>query len=153
MSFANSMVTDRTEEDVSIAETLRLKIQSGIALTEEEKIKFERGACTITMLNRIENAKLELKNLLNPKGYYIDTDYNQYSYSDIFYYNNYKTFIEDIKRIRNNFYMPYSPKAPDYLYGYVEANNIEKIFVDIETYVSKMVEKYRYCGDYICGSD
>lgn len=145
-----NMITDRTSADVTNAKTLRLKMQAGQTLTEAEKTAFERGACTITMLNRIENAKKTLVDSLKDKGYYTGANYKTWTYSDIFGGTDYTTFLNDIRNLRYAFYMQ-SPLAPDYLYGYKEANDIEQILVDIESYINSMVENYKICGTFVCG--
>ena len=64
------MIVDRTFNDVAEADTLRKKYKRGMPLQQEEQAQFERGACTITMLNRI-NAKInELEDLLNGYALY-----------------------------------------------------------------------------------
>lgn len=147
------MITDRTQNDVALAETLRLKIQSGATLTTVEANQFERGSCTNTMLNRIESAKNTLKTTMNANGYYFPMTYKQWSVTDLFDFNAYTAFMKDIKTLRSQFYMPNTPNAPDYLYGFREANAAEQIFVDVENYLSDMISNYRECGTFQCGEE
>lgn len=148
------MITDRTLLDVQTAKTLRdTKIQQGIALTDTEKEKFERGSCTINTVNRIINKISELCQELNDMCYMCHiTDTDDYTSTDIFYYNDITTLLENLNNLRSAFYVYITtPDTPTYLFGYLEANAIEQILVDIENTISDMQSKYRECGTFQCG--
>ena len=148
------MIVDRTFNDVAEADTLRKKIQAGDALTTEEQAQFERGACTITMLNRI-NAKInELEDLLNGYAYMVDATL----YADSKAYNGLLTAVEynnifaNLNKLKTAFYIyPTTPNTPAYLYDFQSANNIEKILVDIESMITDMTSRFRECNTFECG--
>ena len=145
-----SMITDRTATDINTSKTLRLKIQAGQTLTDSEMQAFERGACTNTMLNRIESAQKELAGLLNKYGYFVTIQNKiDWSINDIFDYSNYMRLLGNLNKLKNAFYV-YSttPETPVYMY---EANRIEKILVDIESNINYMKSKFRQCGTFDCG--
>lgn len=146
------MITDRTSADVAYADILRKKIQAGNTLTNEEKAIFERGTCTINMLNRIENKQTELKNILNAYAYRVNIYNKTWEYTDIFAYSDYIRLLNNLDELKTAFCVFSStPPAPVYMYGYQEANDIEKILVDIEKMIDDMRNRFRQCGTFQCG--
>lgn len=148
------MITDRTLNDVSIANALRLKIQSGQTLAESELEAFERGACTTTMLNRIENKQKELALLLNKFSYTISITNKTWTNTQIFKHEDYLRILNNLEKLKNAFFtIASTPETPTYLYGYTEANDVEKILVDIENELNQMKTKFRQCGTFNCGEE
>lgn len=150
-----SMVTDRTAADVSAANVLRLKIQAGLTLTTTEAAAFERGACTASMLNRIENAQKTLAEALRGSGYMVSIENKtNLTATDIFGNADYRRLLENIALLRNAFYAYSStPDTPGYIYGWKEANDIEKILKDIDDMIADMKSRYRECGTFSCGEE
>lgn len=148
-----SMITDRTGTDVTTAATLRTKIQSGQSLTDSEKTAFERGACTITMINRVENAQKSLSDLLNKYKYTVNiSNKTNWTNGEIFNNANYMRLLQNLRALRNAFYTyNTTPNTPTYIYGYEEANNIEKILVDINSMIESMESNFRECDTFYCG--
>ena len=150
------MITDRTSSDVALAKVIRLKMQAQQALTDAEKAQLERGACTITMLNRINSKISDLESALNALAYRVAPTKNTVakSYADIFTAEEYSSIFESLNKLKQAFYI-YSetPQTPEYMYGYLEANNIEQILVDIETMLTDMKDKFRQCGTFQCGEE
>ncbi len=149
------MITDRTPEDVSAARVLRAKIQGGESLTDSEIQQFERGACTINMLNRISAETARLSSLINKSGYStVRTSSVLYDDSHIFGYTEHYKMLSDIERLKTDFYVfNDTPAVPVYMYGYQEANDIERILVDIGRMYDDMVSKYRECDTFYCGEE
>ena len=148
------MLVDRTYNAVVDADALRKKMQAGDALTTEEQAQFERGACTITMLNRI-NAKItELEDILNGYAYMVDgTLYtNSKAHSGLLTAIEYNNIFLNLNKLKMAFYV-YSttPNTPAYLYDFQSANNIEKILVDIESMITDMSSRFRECNTFECG--
>ena len=149
-----SMITDRTAADVNTAAALRLKIQSGQTLTENEQGIFERGACTITMLNRVENAQKYLAEVLNGHSYKVSITNKTWQNNQIFEYADYIRLLDNESTLKNAFAVyKDTPKTPDYLYGWQEANDIEKILIDIEALIGEMKKNFKKCGTFKCGGD
>lgn len=149
------LITDRTGADVSNAKMLRLKIQSGSALTETEISAFERGTCTKTMLNRIETAQKTLAEDLNNLQYKISiSNKTDWIYTDIFDNANYERLLNNLEKLKDAFFTyPTTPQTPSYMYGFKEANDIEKILFDIEQLIKEMKENYIKCGTIQCGGE
>lgn len=148
------MITDRTLSDVSNADLLRKKIQSGKTLTDAEKIVIERGLCTVTMLNRIENKQAELAASLSGYSYMVNIENKQWTYIDIFTHADYLRLLNNLDKLIQAFYVHLdTPDVPAYLYGYQEANDAEKILVDIENVIDNMAANFRQCGTFQCGEE
>lgn len=150
------MITDRTPSDIALAKVIRLKMQAQQALTDAEKAQLERGACTITMLNRINYKIVELESALNALAYHVAPAKNTAakSYADIFTAEEYSSIFENLNKLKQAFYIyPETPQTPEYMYGYREANNIEQILVDIEEMLMGMRNKFRQCGTFWCGEE
>lgn len=148
------MIYDRILTDVHNADLLRKKMQSGQQLTEVEKAVFERGAFTVNTLNRIENKQSEISLLLKKYGYWNYIVNKTYDMTQILQYSDYLRILDNLNKLKNAFYI-YSttPNTPSYMYGYKEANDIEKILVDIENMISGMTNKFRECGTFQCGEE
>lgn len=149
-----SMITDRTASSSTVAKSLLLKAQSGQSLTAEEISAFERGTCTVTMLNRIENAQKELAETLNSMGYSVSIVNKIWNYSQKLPYMDYLRIIGNLNKLKNAYYvLSTTPRTPTYIYGWSESNAIEKILVDIESVINDMKSKYRECGTFNCGEE
>lgn len=149
------MIYDRTQTDVDLAKTLRAKLQSGQALTVGEIATLERGSCTVTMLNRIEAKQAELRDVLYNLGYTSDVvtkTWEQTDASAIFTYQDHQRILNNLDALKDAYYIyRTTPNTPTYMYGYKEANDIEKILVDIENMINDMVLRFRECGTFECG--
>ena len=148
------MIDNCTSSDVSNADLLRKKMQSGQALTETEITAFERGACTINMLNRIEAKQAELSQLMNDYSYRNSIVTKTHTNGDILSDADYIRIVNNLDRLKAAYYT-YSttPTTPMYMYGYQEANAIEKILVDVESMIVSMESKFRQCGTFQCGEE
>lgn len=149
------MVTDRTQADVELAKTLIEKVQSGQTLTSSEKTAIERGTCTITMLNRIESKQKELANFLNGYRYMVNiTNKTDWAYTDIFTYQDHERLLSNLNKLKQAFFIYQStPTTPDCLYNYENANDVEKILVDIESMIEDMKSRFRECNTFYCGEE
>lgn len=157
------MVTDRTAADVKTAKTLIKKIQSGQTLTTAEKMAIERGTCTATMINRVESKQKELAEILNSYCYMVHitnkTDWKSIDIlddtseeGDIFTYQDHKRLLSNLNKLRQAFFVYINtPQTPTYLYNYTNANNVEKILVDIESMLDDMISRFRECNTFYCG--
>ncbi|MCQ2911398.1 MAG: hypothetical protein MJ244_04335 [Clostridia bacterium] len=117
-----------------------------------------KGNYNASDLNRIESWMEYLKELLNEYGYFVTfttkTDWEigigkPNMTSEI---NRIKTNLQKLKDAY--FVMQSTPEVPstDRLsINYVEANNIEKIMVDIEFLINNMAASFIYCGTVYCG--
>lgn len=119
--------------------------------------KTHKGNYSASDLNRVETWMEYLKELLSEYGYH--TSFVTKTDWEISFGHNMTT---NIKRIKTNlqklkdtyFVMQSTPDVPstDRLsINYVEANNIEKIMVDLEFLINNMAESFIYCGTVYCG--
>lgn len=146
------MITNRTAQDVELAKTLRLKLQAGQDLTLSETEQIERGSCTITMLNRIESKMQELADILNGYSYQNHIETKEWQVTELLDYPNYWRILNNLHKLKNAYYAyQTTPLTPQYMYGYKEANDIEKILVDIENMINDMVGRFKICGTFNCG--
>ena len=149
------MITDRTQQDVSAAALLRLKIQSGQTLTDTEKTAFERGALTITTLNRIENKQKEIAELLKKYAYQHGiTAKTDWAYSDIMLLDEYNRILNNLTYLKTAFFVnPDTPETPTDLTDYKKTNAAEKILVDLEKLIEILKTNFKKCGTFQCGGD
>ncbi len=149
-----TMITDRTGTDAETAALLRLKVQSGQTLTSTENQAYERGICSVTMLNRIENAQKNLAEALISAGYMIRIQNKTWTENDILYRADYNRILQNLDVLKNAFTVYAStPGNPGFLYGWKEANEAEKILSDLDSAVSDMKQNYKLCGKAKCGGD
>ena len=139
--------------DVETAKTLRGLLQAGNTLTNEQVLALERGSCTINMLNRIESKQAELAVILNEYAYTVNIENKtDWQTSDIFTYQDHQRLLDNLNILKQAYYTyATTPKTPTYIYGYEEANSIEKILVDIEAMIEDMEGRFRECGTFECG--
>lgn len=159
MSFDfSTLVTDRTQADVNRVKQISEKIKNGTA-SESELAEFNsaamKGAYNYTDLNRVGLAIQYVSDLLNNFGYLVSvspkanwTENDYPTYSDIALY------LSDLSKLREVFAMmqstPDIPKGMEKL-TFAEANNIEKILVDINELLMKSTQAWFYSGELFAG--
>lgn len=117
-----SLVTDRTQQDVDL--------------------ETEKGVYTHVDLNRVGNAMAYLRKQLNLNGYSVNIDpYTEWPENYIPSPDELAYYLECVKLLRDSLTVssntPECPNSIDYL-GYIEANNIEKILIDIENLLESL---------------
>lgn len=149
------MITNRTASDVSLAKTLRAKVQSGQTLSEAEISIMERGTMTINTLNRIENKQAELKRLLASEGYYNTPVQNKtWEYTEYFKENEFQRILNNLNVLRNAFFVyADTPGTPPISFHYENINALEKVLFDIETMLNDMIDRFKECGTFECGEE
>ena len=147
------MIYDRTAADVETAKTLRGLLQAGNTLTSGQITALERGSCTINMLNRVEGKQAELAVILNEYAYMVHIENKtDWQTTDIFTYQDHQRLLNNLNLLKQAYFIyATTPITPTYMYGYVEANSIEKILVDIENMITDMQGRFRECGTFECG--
>lgn len=132
------LVTDRTYQDI---------------LQKNTKANYNAD-----VLNRIESWMLYLKELLAEYGYYANIE----TKIDWEIGLGKDKMTSEINRIKNNlqilkdtFYVrsttPEVPSTTRDAINYVEANNIEKIIVDLDFLINNMADSFIYCDTIYCG--
>ena len=90
-----NLIYNRTAADVETAKTLRAKVQSGQELAPTELTAIERGSCTITMLNRVENKQAELAVILSGYAYMVHIESKtDWQNTDIFTFQDHQEAIK-----------------------------------------------------------
>ena len=148
-----NLIYNRTASDVETAKTLRSLLQAGNTLTSEQISALERGSCTVTMLNRVESKQAELMTILNGYAYMVHIENKtDWQTTDIFTFQDHQRLLNNLDKLKQAFFVYTStPITPTYMYGFQEANSIEKILVDIEAMIEDMEGRFRKCGTFECG--
>ena len=154
------LITDRTSADVSRAQELAKKLNSGAA-TVEELAEWNsvalKGSYDYTDLNRVGDAVQHLAGILTSLGYdcpiipKLDwTESGSASPSDMAQY------LENIQTLRGKLTLfsdtPNVPADIEKL-TWQEANAIEQILVDLESTIKTMLKTRAACGDAYCGGE
>lgn len=159
MSFDfTTLITDRNQADVDRVKAIAKKIESGTA-SESELTEWNtatlKGSYNATDLNRVGKAMQYVADRLNSFGYavsispkvdWLETDSPRQS--------DMETYLFQLSVLRNAFaVMMATPKVPPDMEGltYAEANNIEKILVDIDFLLAKSAQAWFYSGDVFTG--
>ena len=159
MSFDfSTLITDRTQADVSRVQELASKIRSGTA-SESELAEFNsaamKGAYNYNDLNRVGFAMQYLAERLKTFGYsvniYPKTDWTELEWptpSDM------DLYLSNLAALRSAFVqMQSTPNVPNSLnkMSIVEANNIEKILEDIDFLLTCSAQGWYFSGDLFSG--
>lgn len=151
------MVTDRTSANVARVKELRTKIVlNGWAfLSAAEQTEWNtnmKGAYNFSDLNRVGLAVAELTGRLLDYGYAVMTlPKTNWDDGDLITDAQITRYIQDLNTIKNQFYG--QTALPTTIKGLSSdnANNIEKLLLEIESNLDRMVASYRYVGELICG--
>lgn len=161
MSFDfTTLVTDRTTEDFKRWEYLRNK--GFLNMTDSERAEWladnMKGAYHKGDLNRVGEALNYLRDRLNAAGYmtYITmfTARTNWTVSSIPTAEDLTYYLKAVSNIREAMaQFESTPPAPidTGTLSIEEANNIEKILIDVETLINNMLSARVYCGEVIAG--
>lgn len=156
MNIIDTLITDRSAEDLRYVETLAGKGFSG--MTQAEKTAWLsglKGSYNATDLNRVGNAIQYISEKLYAAGYSVQvkpkTDWRR---EDIPTPEQMKHYLDDVEMIRKCLAVfPTTPDVPPDMENlvYSEANAIEQILVDLERITILISYAYRHCGVNVCG--
>lgn len=165
MSIIDTLVTDRTEADLSELEALLSRPLA--EWTAEELAWFNeaksKGAYSYTDLNRVTAAMEYLDALLTGYGYI--TGYQPVSVvpgrtvwqeDDEYTPAQLQQYLADVSALRAVLeLLPTTPEVPEDMEGLTiqEANDIERILVDIDALLGIMATTFIPCGEALCGED
>lgn len=106
-------------------------------------------------LNRVGSAMQYVQSRLYQYGYNVEiTPKTDWQEGDIPTREQMELYIHDIKELRGKLaLMQSTPQAPDDMdkLTYIEANNIEKILIDIDYIITKMTLAWYYSGELYAG--
>lgn len=151
-------ITDRTQADVNeLRQLIRSIIRAGgwEYASPEDKARFLmplKGAYNYTDLNRVGQAVQYLADLLNNYGYSVSVSpKTDWAISDIPRDSDMTRYLADLNALKDKFYG--TTELPDSMNDLTvtAANNIEKLLLEIETYINRMVAGFRKCGTFKSG--
>lgn len=161
MSFDfNTLITDRTAADVQHWEYLRNK--GFLNMTDAERAEWlagnMKGAYNKDDLNRVGQALNYLRDRLTAAGYMsyqttftAKTNWTVTSIPTAEDLTYYLKCVSNIREAMSQFENTPPAPADTGALNYEEANNIEKILIDVETLINNMLAARHYCGDIFTG--
>lgn len=158
MGIILELVTNRTQADVNAFLKVKAKINTSgwDSLTNSEKNSWlsTKGEYRYSDLNRVGLAVPYLAGLLNSYGYpVIVNPKTDWTVNDKPSPAQLSSYISDVKAIKDSFYGTTDiPATMDYL-SYTDANNIELLLHEIESYIAGMIASFRICGNFNSGED
>lgn len=151
------LITDRTQADVDRVKRLRKKWAAG-TITQAEKDEWfseMKGAYNASDLNRVGSAIRYINQRLLEAGYgkklEIKTDWRE---TDNNYIGSLDYYLQAVRQLRSWFTtMENTPAVPDDMQNltYIEANNIEKILMDLDFLITQMGKSFFYSGEIASG--
>lgn len=156
MSVIDTLVTDRTEADVSRYSELRDKGWAEMTTAERaEWVAGMKGAYNASDLNRIASAMAYLSQRFASAGYSVPVSSpTDWANGDIPTKGDMDTYLDDLRRIRAALAVmdttPTAPGSMDYL-TWAKANDIEKILVDVDDALGRLLLSPFYSGEIYSG--
>lgn len=156
MSVIDTLVTDRTEADASRYSELRDKGWAVMTTAERaEWVAGMKGAYNASDLNRVASAMAYLSQRFASAGYSVPVSSpTDWANGDIPRKDDLDTYLDDLRRIRAALaVMDTTPSAPgsmDYL-TWAKANDIEKILVDVDDALGRLLLSTFYSGEIYSG--
>lgn len=155
------LITDRSQADIEELLTILSKEDQ----TEEELIQLAqtsyKGAYNETDMNRVTTAAEFLSDSLYSRGYvnpYVPVNpepgRDYWVKEDKSTLEQSEGYVSNVKRIRETFpFVPDLPEAPSDMQSFTfqEANNLEKILVQVESMFQWMDKSYLMAGEAMCG--
>lgn len=155
-----NLITDRTNADIEEKNQIIKKIDEGgfDSLSADEKSAFLsglRGAYNATDLNRVGAALNYVKARLNSAGFNFTWTANElWQISDIPTPAQMTQYLGYVSDLRSAITVPdNTPDVPTDMVNltHTEANNIEKILLQVDALVTLMLTMYVYSGEVYCG--
>lgn len=147
-----SLITDRTQADVNLVRTLTAK--GWKTMTDSEKAEWQsglKGAYNATDLNRVGAALNYIASRLNSCGIRIKVFPKiDWQVADIPSPEQMTAYLSDVATIRAA--LPVGMNTPDapsdmVKLTYTEANNIERILLDVDELITNMIAAFFYSGE------
>ena len=152
-----NLITNRTQADVDRVATLNARVSAGTA-TAEELAEWQsdlKGAYNASDLNRVGAAVAYVAGRLNGYGYAVTVNPKQdWTVNDIPTAGQMATYIQDVAALRGAIaVMASTPPTPDSASGLTwrEANDIERILLDVDELLTRMAAAWFYSGDLYAG--
>ncbi len=155
--MALTLITNRTQADVTRAKTLRTKINTDgwsslTAAEQSEWLSGMKGAYNYEDLNRVGEAVQYLADQLGGYGYLVEVKpKTNWAENTIPLAGQVETYLNDLNALKAKFYG--TTDLPDTMdnIDLEDANNIEKLLIEIEIYINWMVAGFRKSGTFKSG--
>ena len=148
-----NLITNRTQADVDRVAALAARVSAGTA-TDAEKTEWAsdlKGAYNASDLNRVGAAVAYVAGRLNGYGYAVTvTPKQDWTVSDIPTQESMTSYLADVAALRGAIaVMASTPPTPDSAswLTWQEANDIEKILMDVDELLTRMAAAWFYSGD------
>lgn len=156
MSVIDTLVTDRTYEDVQLWQTLKALGWEGMSPTQQAKWSAGlKGAYNALDLNRVNEAMEYLADVFTSYGYAVTLQPTPtWSVGEIPNEEQMAAYLANVSELRAVLDMPSTtPAVPEdmALLTYIEANNIEQILVDINQLLLNAAAAWYYAGELFSG--
>lgn len=153
MSVIESLVFDRTQEDVDALEAFYAAVQAGTASLEDMDLASAKGAYNVSDLNRVTQAMEYLHGRLTEYGYlsgYVPVEImHRDGTKDVTWreddeditVDKLEEYLSNVRALRSVFpTLPSTPEAPADMEALTveDANAIERILYDLETVINAM---------------
>lgn len=152
-----NLITDRTQADVDRVAALAGRVSAGTA-TDAERTEWSsdlKGAYNASDLNRVGAAVAYVAGWLNVYGYAVTVTAKQdWTGSDIPTAGQMAAYLRDVAALRGAIaVMASTPPTPDNANNltWQEANDIEKILVDVDELLTHMAAAWFYSGELYAG--
>ena len=159
MTVLDTLVTDRTQADVDRVAELAAKGLSGMAPAEvSEYLAGLKGAYNATDLNRVTEAMEYIAERLHGYGYAVELAHARpWAMSDIPTQEQMNGYLADLSTLRSALSVrSATPSVPPDMEGltWQEANDIEKILLDVDETLTLMAGSFLRCGapGVVCGA-
>lgn len=147
------LITDRVQADVDRVAQLAARVSAGTATAAEqtEWASDLKGAYNASDLNRVGAAVAYVAGRLNGYGYAVSVSPKQdWTANDIPTAGQMATYIQDVAALRGTIaVMDSTPPTPESASGltWQEANNIERILLDVDELLTRMAAAWFYSGE------
>lgn len=153
------LITDRTQADVEEAKRIRNKLLEGEPLTEEESAAYlagMRGAYNASDMNRVGNAVQYIADRLTAERYGVHVNPRiGWTMTDLVRQADWNAYLDDVRHLRGILtLLPTTPEITDAMYdgiGFIEANHIEQILMDLDFMITRIILNYVYAGEVFSG--
>lgn len=153
------LITDRTQADVEEAKRIRNKLLEGKPLTEEESAAYlagMRGAYNASDMNRVGNAVQYIADRLTAERYGVHVNPRiGWTMTDLVRQADWNAYLDDVRHLRGILtLLPTTPEITDAMYdgiGFIEANHIEQILMDLDFMITRIILNYVYAGEVFSG--
>lgn len=151
-----NLITDRTEADK--AYWVKLRDKGWAAMTEAEKSAWRsplKGGYNYTDMNRVESAVQYLSRRMRELGYLVSpTTKTTWSMSDIPTRADMDRYFGNVARLRSLLTVYKTtplPTTTNKRFTYQDANDLEKILIDIDELLTKLSLSWFYSGEIFVG--